>query len=54
MFKFFAMTTFAIFRVSKGLKGLGDFENLLLLERGVPVRDENCKNHQPKSYHRAD
>jgi hypothetical protein len=41
-FKFLAMTMFAIFRVSKGLNGLGDLDVLTLLDRGVPEAGENC------------
>jgi hypothetical protein len=41
MFKSFAIIMLAIFRVFNGLNGLGDFENLLVPERGDPVLDEN-------------
>jgi hypothetical protein len=41
----------AIFRVSRGLNGLGDLEVLLFPERGVPEVVENCSHHQPTSAH---
>jgi hypothetical protein len=36
------MTMFAILRLSRGLNGLGDFDILLLVERGDPDDGENC------------
>jgi hypothetical protein len=41
MFRPFATTMLAIFRVSSGLNGLGDLENRLVPERGVPVLNKS-------------
>jgi len=45
------MTMFAIFRVSRGLNGLGDFEPLLFPERGVPILDDSWVKDQQHAHH---
>jgi hypothetical protein len=44
-FKFRAMTMLAIFRLSNGLNGFGDFGVLLLPDCGVLIVDEKRWNH---------